>query len=240
MEVFKMDEYKIYEKGREYSVIVFPKIEYMWAFDNFPEENFCIVDGTAYAYKMLKLACAILIAAQDKIIYFPCKQGGIGIYYGSDNNHLVLCSPHVQLRRSRWVQIRRKIGKKTWVGKYKLQYDRKKLEDYCKKMMLEKEVPFREPSLKTDVWKKIEKTHVEEIVGDTLFMVMSKEECYYKHYCIAKDMDQYQDGKDYGPWTTLGWIITKEGIEDMKREEKKDAEKAAKKRAEFPECVYLD
>lgn len=241
MNKFKIDEYKITEKGRDYSVLVFPKVEYMWAFDDWPEENSYMVDGTAYAFKLLKLACAILISSPDKIIYFPCKQSGIGRYY-RNNYHLVLCSPGVQLRRTGWVQIRRKISRKTWIGKYKFCYDRQKLDDYCTKNLIERYETGTEAGkymLRTQIGKKIDKTHVEEAVGDTLFMIIGKEECYYNHYRIAKDLDEYSDANKSSNWTAFGWIITKRGIEDMKREAKQEAEKEAEQKEEFPECVYF-
>ena len=84
-----MDEYLVREKGREYSVLVFPFIEHMWAFDDSPEEYCYMVDGPPKVFAMLKYAMAILIEASDKIIYFPCKQSGIGRYY-KDNYHLYL------------------------------------------------------------------------------------------------------------------------------------------------------
>ena len=241
MDKYKFDEYKITEKSREYSVIVFPKVEYMWAFDDYPEENCYMVDGTAYAFKLLKLACVILISAPNKIIYFPCKQEGIGCCY-RENYHFVMCSPQVQLRRSNWVQIRRKISKSTWVGKYKLCYDRKKLDDYCIKQYMEWYKPVCSSwryELKTEVSKFIRKTHVEEVLGDTLFMVLSKEECYHNHYLIAKDLDEYGDLQDYGAWTAFGWMITKSGIENMKKRKEEEAVKKAKQKEEFPECVFI-
>lgn len=241
MDKYKFDEYKITEKSREYSVIVFPKVEYMWAFDDYPEENCYMVDGTAYAYKLLKLACAILVSSPDKIIYFPCKQEGIGHFY-RDNYNFVLCTPQVQLRRSSWIRIRRKISRSTWQGKYKLCYDRKKLDDYCIKNYMEwyqKRVCEWEYALKAVSGKEIDRFHVEELVGDTLFMVLGKAECYFNHYLIGKDLDEYGDLDYVGARTAFGWIITKKGIEDMKCRAEKDAEKMARQKGEFTECVFI-
>lgn len=134
---FKVDEYLVKEKGREYSVLVFPFVKYMWAFDDEPEENCYMVDGCVEAFSMLKYAMAILAEASDKIIYFPCKQEGIGRYY-SENYNLIICTPKSQLRCSYWIPIRRKLNNSTYVGSYVLQYDRQKLDDYCLKKLLER------------------------------------------------------------------------------------------------------
>lgn len=216
---FKVDEYKVREKGREYSVIVFPFMEYMWAYDNWTEEGCYMVDATANGYKMLMYAMAILIQASDKIIYFPCKQSGIGRYY-NENYNLILCTPKAQLRRSRWIKIRRKL-KYSHKRSCVLQYNRRKLDDYCKKFLMEKEwlrVKGLSYVVKAEVEKKIRKEHLKELIGETFFMVMGKDECYMNHYRIAKDLDEYEPSDEYGAWTAMGWIITEKGIVDMKEE----------------------
>lgn len=226
MDTFKVDEYKIFEKGREYSVLVFPKVEHMWAFDDDPEDYRYMVDGSAYAFKLLKLACAILIESPDKIIYFPCKQDGIGRYY-SENFHLVLCTPQVQLRRSRWVQIRRKIGKLTWAGKYRLQYNRKKLDDYCEKNLMQwydNNSATGDRVRKIVVEKKIKQQHIEEVVGDTLFLVMGKEECYYYNYTTGASLDKHRDGNLVGTCSAFGWILSARGLESVKTWAKQERE----------------
>lgn len=227
---FKVDEYLVHEKGKAHSVLVFPFVKYMWAFDDYPEENCYMVDGTAEAYSMLKYALAILCEASDKIIYFPCKQEGIGNSY-RDNYNLILCTPRAQLRRSSWIAIRRKLKPANKVGSYVLQYDRKKLDDYCKKSLLvwESNGVKADYALKNGLWKKFEKDHLEECVGETLFFVLDKEECLYNHYRIAKDLDEHCNGDEYGAWSAMGWFITGRGIQRMKdRAEKERKEKLLK------------
>ena len=96
---FKVDEYIVKEKGKQYSVLVFPYIKHMWAFDNGVEDG-CVIDGVADAFEALKYAMAILVEASDKIIYFPCKQPGIGLHYNVENCNLILCTPKAMLKRS--------------------------------------------------------------------------------------------------------------------------------------------
>ena len=137
MERFKIDEYVVRGKGRDYSVLVFPVDKYMWAYDNRWEIDHYCVDGSKEAFNLLKYAMAILANASDKIIYFPCKQSGIGDHY-NENYNLILCTPKAQLRRSSWISIRRKLGPATKKGSFVLQYDRKKLDDYCRKKLMRK------------------------------------------------------------------------------------------------------
>lgn len=214
---FKVEEYVIREKGRMYSVLVFPFVKYMWAFDDRPEENCYMVDGSVETFSMLKYAMAILAEASDKIIYFPCKQDGIGRCY-TDNYNLVLCTPKAQLRRSSWIAIRRKLTNANKIGNYVLKYNRKKLDDFCecKLMAFESHGTDNKLYLKPEISKKITKDHLEELVGENLFMVLGKEECIYNHYRIAEDLDEYCAGDEYGAWTALGWIITNKGFERMK------------------------
>ena len=189
----------------------------MWAFDDSPEEYCYMVDGTAEAYMLLKYAMAILVEASDKIIYFPCKQEGIGNYY-KDNYNLILCTPKAKLRRSLWIAIRRKLTPATKIRSYVLQYDRKKLDDFCKKKLLRKEwqcLKGEDYFLRPEIRKNIEREHIEELVGENLFFVLGKEECYHNHYLIAKDLDEYCADERYGVWTALGWIITARGLKSM-------------------------
>lgn len=178
MDRFKVEEFQVVEKGKTYSVLVFPKIEYMWAFDDRPEEDCYMVDGTVETYSALKYAMAILAEASDKIIYFPCKQNGIGRYY-STNYNLILCTPKVQLRRSSWIAIRRKLINGNRVGNYVLHYNRKKLDDFCEKtlMMMESSGTGSKLTLRVEAGKRIAKAHLEEVLGDNLFIVLGKEEC---------------------------------------------------------------
>lgn len=225
MKRFKVDEYKVIEKGRTYSVIVFPFIEYIWAYDNWKEDGCYMIDGTVEAFEILSYAMAILIEASDKIIYFPCKQSGIGRFY-AENFYLVLCTPKAQLCRSKWIKIRRKL-KYAQKRSYVLQYNRKKLDDYCKRFLMEQKYIWKRWKyyVKSEISNKIKKSHLEEVVGETLFMVMGKEECYVNHYRIAEDIDEYDPNEEYGAWSAMGWFITEAGINDMKEKVKKDEAK---------------
>ena len=52
MKGIKLDRYAIYEKGREYEVLVFPFIKYMWVFDGGPAEDGLYISGSEYSYSV--------------------------------------------------------------------------------------------------------------------------------------------------------------------------------------------
>ena len=101
LEKIKIDRYSVYEKGRTYEILKFPFIKHMWAYDDHPAEEMMLVDGCREAFEWMTYACAILANDKDKIIYFPCKQEGIGIYY-NESHHLVMCRAEFQFKRSLW------------------------------------------------------------------------------------------------------------------------------------------
>jgi hypothetical protein len=219
---FKVDEYVVKEKGKEYSVLVFPFVKYMWGYDNAPEDEGYLIDGDVKAFSLLKYALAILTEASDKIIYFPCKQDGIGRYY--KNYNVILCTPKAQLRRSSWIAIRRKLTPARKKGKYVLQYDRKKLEDYCmKKIGREiRDSIWINYELCPEVERKMKREHLEEVLGENMFFVLGTDECYYNHYSIANELDRYHADYEYGQSTFMGWILTRRVIKDM-LDEKEEA-----------------
>ena len=217
---YKVDEYTVKEKGREYSVLVFPFVKYMWVFDDgFYGKLTCCVDGCKEAFLMLKYAMAILTEASNKIIYFPCKQNGIGRYYNESYN-LILCTPKAQLRHSSWTAIRRKLNNANKKGSYVLHYNRSKLDDFYEKKMTELSgySGMQELCLRSEIDKEIKKKHYDKIMGENYFSVLGKEECYYNHYQISKDLDRYNPDDDIGRWTAMGYILTEKILQDMEAE----------------------
>ena len=213
---FKVDEYIVREKGKQHSVLVFPHIKYMWAFDNGMEDG-CVIDGVADAFEALKYAMAILVEASDKIIYFPCKQAGIGFNYNAENCNLILCTPKAMLKRSSWIAIRKKLIPVNKKGSYVLQYNSDKLIDFCENnlMHLKSQGIESELILKEEVRKKMRTNYLEDVVGENLFLLFGKEECYYHHYQIVIDLENLNE-EEYGRFTSLGWIVTNKGLKLMR------------------------
>lgn len=220
MKRIKIDYYCVYEKGREYKVLKFHFVKHMWAFEC--HEDGIMIDGCMGAFKLLSYAFAILANEPDKLIYFPCRQEGIGQYY-ADNKDAVLCRPELQLRRSLWTKIRKKLDRQHYRGKYCFQYDKKKLNDYFEKVLMKTENSY---------WvalKKQEKYFVKEILGDTAFFVYPRVECYAAHYHTVSAMVHPDLGKDKEKWSWIGYIYTETAIgwhyeRAKKEEEKKKAE----------------
>ncbi len=235
MEKIKIDKYTIREKGRTYEVLKFPFIRYMWAFDCHPEENMLMVDGCQKAFKWMKYAFAILANDDSKIIYFPCKQSGIGHYYSMPTYHLVLCRPELQLRRSRWFQIKKKLDKKHVSGKYVLSYNRKKLVDYYESGLGGKypvKSGWRAGQVYIPCYLTESKQKVEEILGDTIFFIMPRLNWLEYHYQTIKDLDSCTAGDGAPLWSAIGWIMRDRNIREMQKEAEEEKKDQKRKREE--------
>lgn len=146
-----------------------------------------------------------------KIIYFPVKSDGIGKYY-KENYKLVLVRENLQFRRSYWYGIKPRLDKKHWKGKFVFQYDSQKLCDFYHKKI--ENVWGREGEEKRD-WE----VYTEEILGDTMFMVMPRNDCYQYHCDLVDAI------KDVGKEGEVGWlagyVLSRGWIEEMEKENRK-------------------
>lgn len=241
MKKIRIDKYTVREKGRTYEILKFPFIKHMWAFDDYPEEDMFMVDGCKEAFMWLKYAFAVLANDSGKIIYFPCRQEGIGRYYAMPTYDLVLCRPELQLRRSLWFRIRRKLDKKHYTGKYVLAYNRRKLDDYYesglgKKYQMEEGYNGR---TYLPYYLRRQKKNVERILGDTMFVVLSRIEWLVYHHNTAEDLDDYRSSKGSMIWSAIGWIISDGELEDMYRIVEEEEKERQKELEEFREEIYI-
>lgn len=204
----KLDKYTVFHKRKKYEVIMFSKEKYMWAFDDYPEEDQLMVDGDKNAMKSLSLACAILAKDPSKIIYFPIRSEGMNGYY-RENYDLVIVRPELQFRRSYWTQIKPLLDKRHWSGKYTFLYDKKKLKDFFSKKV--ENACDREGKEKHD-----RKVYVQEIIGSTIFWVLPQNYCYGFHCWIAEELEEYRNGNN-SIWCCLeiGWLISDKEIHQM-------------------------
>ena len=229
MKKIKIDRYLVQEEGRAYEVLKFPFIRHMWAYEDWPE-NCMAVDGCKEAFAWLRYAFAILADYPDKIIYFPCKQEGIGQYY-NNNYHLVLLRSGLQFKRHLWPKIKRKLDKRHYAGKFVLSYDRKKLDDYYRKGLWKK--CSQEESQKQrrkvlpleELGFRAYNRRLEEIRGDTMFVVLDRVLWYKWHYQTAKDLDDYRSGKCNFICSSIGWIVSDGDIQDMYQEAEEEQKK---------------
>ncbi len=210
MKGIKLDRYAIYEKGREYEVLVFPFIKYMWVFDGGPAEDGLYISGSEYSYAMLRYVFALLASDPGKLVFFPCRQPGVeGMF--EPNYHLVLYRPELQFRRSLWVKIKKKIDRKNWKGRYVLCYDGKKTDDYYENVLRKKygctddQLPNR--AFNTQPWGVLE-----EIVGETFFVQTDRNICYEMHYYTGQDIKaECREGIPFW-YTYLGQIWSEESV----------------------------
>ncbi len=222
MKKIKIDRYFVREKGRTYEVLKFPFIKYMWVMDDWDSEGTHFsIDGSKEVYIQMKYAFAILANFPDKIIYFPCRQWRIGNCY-SENYHLVLCRPELQFKRSLWVRIRRKLDRKHLSGKFVLQYDRRKLDDYIRKGLWRHYTRLISPdsgylNIPTEMYHEMWSEHFEEMRGDTVFKVLGRTECYVCHYETAYSLERYCSGTDKYMSTWIGWLVSDGNIYDTYR-----------------------
>ena len=125
----KVDQYKVYNKGRVHKVIVFPRMDAAWAYDDNPEDDQLMLDGSMEFYQQIHHALAALIADPSLIIYFPIKHPKETRFGGQMTYDAVLLRPELQFRRSEWYDIKSKLDKKHWVGKYTIRHNEKKLNN---------------------------------------------------------------------------------------------------------------
>jgi len=217
----KIEKYNVYEKGRTYEVLKFPFIKHMWAYDDHPAEKMLLVDGCKEAFEWMTYACAILANDKNKIIYFPCKQNGIGKYY-KDSHHLVMCRAELQFKRSLWFRIKDKLDKRHYAEKYVFAYHRKKLMDYyesgcgnkypTKEFLGIKRIPH---------YLMYSKRNVEEILGDTVFLVRPRLEWLDYHYYMVQELEQYGKKGLGVVIVSMGNLLTEEDIQAMYEDVKK-------------------
>ena len=187
-------------------MIVFPRKKYMWAYYDGGVEQYAI-DGDYEAYRYLKYAMAILSVDPNKIIYLPIQNPGVGRYY-TRNYNVVLARPELQLRRSEWVNLRRQLNKAHRTQQYILRYEQEKLWDQYEKL-------YRTQTYYKELEK--EKQEVNELVGETVFMVLLKQTCLKYHHRIAETIERQETCVWLG---YLGWLLGPKVIWEMEESRK--------------------
>lgn len=240
--IIKIDEYHVYEKGREYEILVFPFIKHMWAYDNSAEWGYVRIDGTAKAHYLMCYALDILARNKNKIIYFPCKQEGIGGIYHK-NWSLVMCRPELQLRRSLWFKIKKNLDKKHLTGRFKYTFDPDRSIGYFRDIIPKK---FKTEDdwvihgeKRISHYKKKYDHHVEEVIGDTAFLVLTKEECFQRHFdtliALRDNPNPYGIGWDGLEYAGIGYILGNKYLANLYKEKRKDEEYRRQQELEFEE-----
>lgn len=195
MKKLKIDEYKVFNKGRVFRILVFPKFEEAWAFDDFPEYDQLMLDGSPKFMRHVQSALAALLADPYLIAYFPIKHKGC-TRYGRDLTYdAILVRPELQFQFSQWYKIKSKLDKQHWAGKYTIRHNEKKLND-----LWEKEYADRYWHIDWD-------QKIERLLGDTVFLCLPESICLLYHSDISAAMKYYCPSDTYGTLAGIGFII---------------------------------
>lgn len=196
MKKYKVDLYKIRNKGRTLKILVFPKLtEEAWAYDDYPEESQLMLDGSISFMRQVQVALAALIEDPSVIAYFPIKNKNCTRFGRHMTFDAVLLRPELQFKLSEWYDIKDKLDRRHWVGKYKIRHHERQLVDLWKK------------EYQHQYWKVAWDRKNEKLIGDTVFLVLPKSVCLEYHYDISDSAEEYSPNDDYGTFAGIGYII---------------------------------
>lgn len=205
--MYKVDQYIVKRKGKSYKILVFPRVENAWAYDDSPEgEDRLMLDGNVEFYTMLKYAMAALIADPSLLIYFPIKKPGCRRFGDCMTYDAVLLRPELQFRRSAWHDIKGKLDQQHYAGQYKIICNDAKLNDWYVKTFRNKEWFLYKERARI----------VEELLGETLFLVLPKNICYMYHYEIFDSLLTLDYTYEYGWYSHIGYLFSDEVLQKQK------------------------
>lgn len=196
MKKYKVDQYKIHNKGKVLKILVFPKITTeAWAYDDYPEDNQLMLDGDPEFMHQVQTALAALIDNPSIIVYFPinnknCTRFGRHMTYDA-----VLLRPELQFKVSDWYDIKDRLDMAHRTGKYKIRHNEAKLVDLWNKEYQNK------------YWRVAWDKKCEKLLGDTVFLVLPQSVCLEYHYDISQAMKHYKPTDDFGTFAGIGYII---------------------------------
>lgn len=195
MKKLKIDEYKVYNKGRLFRILVFSKFKGAWAFDDFSEDDQLMLDGSPEFMQYVQSALAAMNADSYLIIYFPIKHKGC-TRYGRDLTYdTIIVRPELQFRCSRWYKIKSNLDEKHWVGKYMIRHNEKKLNDLWEKKYANR------------YWHVDWDRKTERLLGDTIFLCLPESMCLLYHSAISSALNYYRPSDTYGTRAGIGYII---------------------------------
>lgn len=196
MKKYKVDQYKVRNKGRVLKILVFPQITTeAWAYDDHPEDDRLMLDGSPQFMRQVQRALVALIEDPTIIAYFPIKNKNCPRFGRHMTYDAVLLRPELQFKVSDFYDVKDKLDRKHWVGKYKIRHNEAKLVE-----LWNKEYQGRYWRVEWD--KKCEK-----LLGDTVFLVLPKSVCLEYHYDISQAMEYYNPADDFGTFAGIGYII---------------------------------
>ena len=206
----KVDLYIVRNKGKTHKVLAFPRVENAWAYDDSPEDDQLMLDGNEEFFNQLKYAMAALIADPSLLIYFSIKNPECRRSWNFKTYDAVLLRRELQFRRSEWYDIKGKLDRRHYAGKYKIHYNEKKLNDWYEKAIQGK---------RWLIWQGIDRI-VEEILGETVFLAFPKNICYWYHHAICDSLANLDPTYEYGHYSYIGYIFPDEVLKKQAEEGK--------------------
>ena len=207
-----VDHYSVYNRGRVFDILVFPRHENAWAFYENDDEKYEI-DGDKAFFKIMLHALAVLADDPSKIIYFPIRHPGETMYGAEETYDAVLLRPELPIRRSDWRDVRRKLDRKHFVGKYTVQYDSLKMEqswqEYCKKY------PWHFSKDGFLYCGRYDTNITEDIYASTVFLVLPKDVFIVYHHQITDSMDEPEDKYPNGMYVGIGYVMSQEATKRL-------------------------
>jgi len=206
----KVDQYIVKRRGKSYKILVFPKVEHAWAYDDSPEEERFMLDGNVEFFTMLKYAMAALIADPSLLVYFPIKKPGCHRFRDYMTYDAVLLRSELQFRRSAWYDLKGKLDCQHYAGKYRINCNEAKLNDWYTKTFRNKEWFLYKERARI----------IEELLGETIFFVLPKNICYMYHYEITDSLLTLDHSYEYGWYSYIGYLFSDEVLQKQMDGEK--------------------
>jgi len=202
MPKLKFPQYKVRGKHRDYYVVAFPNYPYMWPNYEKDDREY-IIDTDAAGWQQLRYAIAILLQAQDRIIYFPTKNNNRIYPWGDDyeNYDMVLTVSGLHFRRSEWVRLRRQLKPANRVQNFALSYKPEEIVAQAEKIAYD-----------WHYWQ-LEKKMVKKVLGNSAFFCLP-EKYYYNSFAASLDCEKWIQRNDLGSYIgKLGWMLPDKCIE---------------------------
>ena len=219
MKKIKLEQYQVRGKHRTYRVLKFPPLPYAWAYWDWDTERY-VIDGDHEAFQHMAYAMAALLAAPDRIIYFPIRKKGM-VHYYPQNYDAVLSTTTLPFRRSEWIRLRRQLDAAHQLPGFRLRYEPERLCDQLQK--LEGSNARYYHALRQ------RRQEVNVLLGDTVFWALRKESCCAYHATILDMMEHCDPSLGYGLpvdglWlnSCIGWYLPDNAIREALGEAKED------------------
>lgn len=205
----RLPRYILPGKSRTYSILAYPPQANLWAYDVYPEDDQLMIDGDRAAFRQLAHALAILLADPMQIVYFPTAHPKPERRY-----HAVLLHPNLQFRRSEWFDLKPRLNRRHYAGAYEFSNNPQKLLAEYEPLRRRMEREYH------DYDRRIKRSYAEQMIGDTIFLVLPRELCYRAHariLCALEDSEE--ELYSCAMPTDIGYLLSERTIGEIYEKE---------------------